>query len=396
MRQSKILTLTGGLAAMSLVVAACVQAPASPAASSAAVVPEASPTVTDPPTVSTQEFAPTAASTEPIRFSVAATGDFLIHGPVYARALRNGGGSTYNFRPMFRYIRSYIRRADLAICHFETPMAPGAPAGYPVFNTPKKLAKDARAIGWDMCDTASNHTVDKGQRGVNSTLKAIRSAGIVSHGSARKSSRYDIPMVEVQGVKVALLSYTESTNGIPLPHSWSVNLLDTTRIKSDAARAKAAGAKVVIVNMHAGTEYQHAPSARQRQVARILTASPDIDAIIGQHVHVVQPIKWKHGKPIVYGEGNLISNQTGACCPAASMDGILAQLYFVVDGDDVSVERVKYVPVTVRRPDYAVIPIGKGLRKGLMNSSTLRASYGRTVSVIGKTARVRPQPANAG
>lgn len=327
------------------------------------------------------------------RFTVAATGDFLVHEPVYYQALRDGGGS-YDFRRMFRYIRPYIRGADLAICHFETPMAPGPPTGYPNFNTPRELAKDARAVGWDMCDTASNHTLDKGQSGVDATRNAVAEAGLRSHGSAhnRRQSR-KIPIVDVQGVKVALLAYTDSTNGIPLPNPWSVNLLDPIRIKSDAERAKDAGAQVVIVNLHWGAEYQNSPTDRQRQVARQLTASPNIDAIIGQHAHVVQPIKWMNGKPIIYGEGNLVSDQSAACCAEGSIDGIIAELEFVVDGEQVEVESVKYVPIMVRRTDYAVIPIGVGLRRGLMDSGTLRASYDRTVAVIGRGNRVKSVPA---
>jgi poly-gamma-glutamate capsule biosynthesis protein CapA/YwtB (metallophosphatase superfamily) len=337
-----------------------------------------------------------SAEPAPTRFTVATTGDFLIHGPVYNRALANGGG-TYDFKPMFRYIKPYIRGADLAICHFETPMAPGAPAGYPLFNTPRQLAKDAKATGWDVCDTASNHTLDKGQTGVDATLDAVEAAGLQSHGSARsKRQGGNVPILDVKGVKVALLAYTDTTNGIPRPNPWSVNLLDPIQIKSDAASAKQAGAQVVIVNLHWGAEYQHSPTDRQTQVARQLTASADIDAIIGQHAHVVQPIKWMNGKPIVYGEGNLVSNQSASCCAPGSIDGIIAQLNFVVDGDDVAVEEVDYVPVTVRRPDYAVIPIGTGLKKSLMDASSLRASYNRTVGVIGRSKRVEPLPAGIG
>ena len=334
-----------------------------------------------------------AAGAIATRFTVAATGDFLIHGPVFRQALSDGGGS-YDFRHMFRYIRPYIRGADLAICHFETPMAPGPPASYPSFNTPRELAKGAEAVGWDVCDTASNHTLDKGQTGVDATLNAVAEAGLKSHGSSKDAiEAQEIPIVDVKGVKVAFLAYTESTNGIPLPNSWSVNLLDPIQIKSDAKRAKDAGAQVVIVNLHWGAEYQNTPSDLQNQVARQLTDSPDIDAIIGQHVHVVQPITWMNGKPVVYGEGNLVSDQSSACCPEGSRDGIIAELNFVVDDEKVRVENVNYVPVMVRRTDYAVIPIGVGLKKGLMDSGTLQTSYDRTVGVIGSSKRVKPVPA---
>ena len=70
----------------------------------------------------------------------------------------------------------------------------------------------------------------------------------------------------------------------------------------------------MIVNLHWGTEYVQPVTPQQRALARRLTRSPAIDAIVGQHAHVVQPIRRVHGKPVVFGEGNLISNQTAACC----------------------------------------------------------------------------------
>ena len=84
---------------------------------------------------------------------------------------------------------------------------------------------------------------------------------------------------------------------------------------------------------------------QQRALARRLTRSPAIDAIVGQHVHVVQPIRRVRGKPVVFGEGNLISNQTAGCCPAASQDGLIALIDFVVrPGRPARARRIRYVP----------------------------------------------------
>src|SRR5436309_2216689 len=86
-------------------------------------------------------------------------------------------------------------------------------------------------------------------------------------------------------------------------------------------RFRRAGAQAVLVNLHWGTEYQHAPDTFQRALAARLARSPDITVVLGQHVHVVQPIRAVGRKVVVFGEGNLLSNQTAACCPAASQDG---------------------------------------------------------------------------
>lgn len=192
------------------------------------------------------------------------------------------------------------------------------------------------------------------------------------------------------------MSYTEHTNGIPLPAPWSVNLARADRILAEARRARRAGAQVVIVNVHAGDEYRHVPSAFQRRLGRRLLRSRTITAVIGQHAHVVQPITEISGRLVVYGAGNLISNQSAACCPAATQDGLIASLQIEWDSRrGARVPRIRYVPTWVRHPDYAVLPVGDAARLGLADRAALRASYHRTVAAVGRSTRVQPIPSRA-
>jgi poly-gamma-glutamate synthesis protein (capsule biosynthesis protein) len=138
----------------------------------------------------------------------------------------------------------------------------------------------------------------------------------------------------------------------------------------------------VLVNLHWGDEYASAPSAAQRALARRLTRSPAITAIVGQHVHVVQPIRRVNGKVVVYGEGNLVSNQTVECCPAASQDGIVALLTVEVRGDRARVTRARAIPTWVRHPDYTVLPVRRALRGGWADRAQLRASLRRTRAAL--------------
>ena len=328
---------------------------------------------------------------EPVHLTIEVNGDLLIHSPVWYRAQALAGGRGYDFRPLLREIRPYVRGADLAICHVETPMSPRPTQGYPVFNTPPALARAIRWTGWDACDTASNHSLDQGQYGIDQTGIALDRAGVRHTGSfPSPAAQRRIMMLEAKGIKIAYLAYTTITNGIPLPHPWSLNIGLSRRILADARRARRAGAQAVIVNLHWGEEYQSAPSPGQLRLARVLTRSPAITAVVGQHVHVVQPIRAVNGKMVVFGEGNLLSNQTSACCPAASQDGILALLRMTVDDRGARVTRVDYVPVYVRHPDFTVVPVAQALRRGEGPTSELRASWRRTVGVVGRDSRHAP------
>ena len=337
--------------------------------------------------------APAAGPVRPVVFTVEASGDLLIHSPVWERALELGGGTHYNFAALFAQIKPYITGTDLPLCHVETPMTPAPPTGYPIFNTPPALAPAIRATGWRACDTAATHTLDQGQTGIDDTVRALDAAGIANTGSFTSAAAQRTPLIlTVKGVKVAFLAYTELTNGIPSPHPWSVNRAYAPQILADAHRARLAGARVVIVNIHWGDENVTQPSTFQVHLANALTRSPDITAVVGQHVHVVQPIQTINGKLVVFGEGNLISNQTSACCPDGSQDGMIALLTIVVDRTGARVTNIRYVPIWVRHPDLEVLPVGRALRTDPADAAALRASYERTVAAVGRTLNVEPIP----
>jgi len=113
--------------------------------------------------------------------------------------------------------------------------------------------------------------------------------------------------------------------------------------------------------------------------------------VVGQHVHVVQPIRRINGKPVVFGEGNLVSNQTPACCAPGAQDGLIALLRLrAVPGGAARVTHVDYVPVWVRHPDYVVVPVWRGRVRGLAPAAELRASWRRTVNAAGRTGFVTP------
>jgi poly-gamma-glutamate capsule biosynthesis protein CapA/YwtB (metallophosphatase superfamily) len=300
----------------------------------------------------------------PVRLTLAASGDMLIHSPIYERALAIGGGADYDFAPMFAPLRPWLRRADLALCHLETSLAGSLPpSGYPRFNTPPTLASDIAATGWDACSIASNHAVDHGQEGIDATLDALDRANVQHAGTHSSERARRRPLLIRSGeVTVALLSYTTDLNGLQPPAPWSVNVVDgPSPVLRDARRAVGRGADAVIVNVHWGSgivpEYTHVPSVGQREFASRLVRSPAITAIVGQGPHVVQPIERIQGKYVVFSEGNLISNQGAAAgLPVASQDGLIAFLDLLVRPRGARVKRVRYLPIWVRHPDYVVQP----------------------------------------
>jgi poly-gamma-glutamate capsule biosynthesis protein CapA/YwtB (metallophosphatase superfamily) len=123
----------------------------------------------------------------PVKLTVEVNGDILVHSPVGQRASQDGHGN-YDFAPMLREIRPYVKGADRAICDIETPMSPRPPHGYPVFNTPTQLARAIKSTGWRICDTASNHSVDQGQYGIDQTGLALDPGALAAFWSRWRSA----------------------------------------------------------------------------------------------------------------------------------------------------------------------------------------------------------------
>ena len=338
--------------------------------------------------------APSTTTTAPRRsFTIAATGDFLIHMPVADRARQLGAasGAAYDFSPMLDQVRAELKAADLAVCHLETPLSPDNRylSGYPRFNTPRELASAIVGAGYESCSTASNHSLDRGEAGVRATLDVLDAAGLTHAGSNRTAEEAAAPELhDVNGVRVALLAYTYGLNGLPLPagEPWLVNLIDSQRILSDAHNARAAGAQFVMVQLQWGQEYQSQPTGEQQSLARTLLASPDIDVIVGHHVHVVQPVERIGDKYVVYGLGNFLSNQHPQCCPLAAQDGVIVTLHVEEQAGRLLVTRVAYTPTWVERGPYLVRPVAAGLDDEVTPPALraeLEASWARTVAAIG-------------
>lgn len=329
----------------------------------------------------------------PRSFTLVATGDVLLHSPLWRQAQADAaaaGEAGLDFRPVLAGIRPLVAGADLALCHMETPLAPaGGPyASYPSFSVPPEIAPALAATGYDACSTASNHTYDRGAAGVDRTLDALDAAGIRHTGSARSPAEAaSVTLLDAGPARVGFLSYTYGFNGIPAPggQAWRANAIDQGRILADAARARAAGADVVVVALHWGDEYHAGPNALQRALAPALIRSPDIDLVIGHHAHVVQPVEWVDGEWIAYGLGNELAVQSIGFPP--NQEGLLVRFTFTAGPAGWHVTRAEYEPLLVSRVGpLRLVDVGTALAHppaGGPSVARLREAWDRTTAVVG-------------
>lgn len=248
---------------------------------------------------------------QPVRVTLVAVGDLLMHQDVKRAARENAGG----FQSLWGDLKPLFQEADLVFGNLETPIAPTTGlSGRPfVFNAPAELPEALKASGFTVLSTANNHAYDQGSKGALETLERLEAAGLVGIGSGRDKAQADRPCIlERKGIKVAFLAFTDLFN-INLNQEgkgpWVRPLNDSAL---DAVKAARSQADLVVVSVHWGIEYEHNPRPRQRDMAtRLIGAGADL--IIGHHPHVLQPLEWLEvdGRKgaVAFSLGNFISNQ---------------------------------------------------------------------------------------
>ncbi|EMY34044.1 poly-gamma-glutamate synthesis protein, partial [Arthrobacter crystallopoietes BAB-32] len=280
------------------------------------------------------------------------TGDLLLHEPLWGQAGRDAsaaGGDGLDFTPMLTGQQEYLAGADLALCQLETPLAEaGGPySGYPAFNAPPQILDAAKAVGYDACTTASNHTFDSGTARLERTLDALDERGLEHTGSYRSADDADdVLVLDTPGARIAVVTGTFSLNGLVPDEPWQVDRLDTETMIAKARQAREEGADVVLGAMHAGDEYTNYANAHQQDVAHTLADSGEFSMLYGHHSHSVQPVEKYADTWIAYGLGNTLAAH--ATPDILNTEGLMVRVQFSQDqdGGQWRAERLDWLPAT--------------------------------------------------
>ena len=159
---------------------------------------------------------------------------------------------------------------------------------------------------------------------------------------------------------MAILNYTYSTNGIPMPEDapYLVDMLDKELIRADVAQAKEL-ADFVIVCPHWGTEYRHEPDKRQGNWVQFFMEL-EVDLVLGTHPHVIEPVEWVkdesgHRMLVYYSIGNFVNATSGKGDGVADrMLGAMAR---------VTLERAEDGTISIT--DYDALPIVSHVKSGV-------------------------------
>ncbi len=310
--------------------------------------PESTPQPETPPVTEPEPLPEPEPEPEPenIQIRIVAAGDNLLHNTLSNDSRKEDG--TYDFYHLYENIAEIIDGSDIAFINQEV-MLTGEVSAYPNLAAPAECADALIQAGFNVANLATNHSLDKGVKGLTACLENMqqRPFDALLGAFLTEEESEALCIVEKQGVRIGFLSYTYGLNGYSLPKdkAYMIALIDEAKMKRECEAIRPL-CDYLIVSMHWGNEYQLTTTSYQRKLAQEL-CDWGADLIIGTHPHVLEPVEWLESESgqktlCVYALGNFVSGQHKR---ATMLGGILdVRLTFDPEGKLLTTDSAGVIP----------------------------------------------------
>ncbi len=262
-------------------------------------------------------------------------------------------------------VREYLSGADLTLANLENPVIRNA-VYHPeatTFTGDLRLMPILEQAGLDGVTLGNNHILDAGAAGLLETLRHLEEAGIAYAGAGADLRAAREPMVfELGETRVGVLSY----QGVPsYEWAWATRAAPGTAplieevVRKDVERLRRE-VDLVVVMPHWGKEYVATPEPGQVDLAHA-AVDAGADLVIGGHAHWPKGMEVYEGKPIFYGVGNLLLDQSWS---EETSTGIFAEITLYEDRV-IQVRPVPFVMLDYAQPNFLLPEAGgeRALRK---------------------------------
>ncbi len=292
-------------------------------------------------------------------------GDFLFEQPFYDSITAGDDKNNY-----FKNVKQYFLDDDLSIGNMEVVIGNDdlevSGTGFN-FCAPQYIGDLVNTLDMQVLSTANNHTFDRGEAGINSTINYFKNntdiMTVGTHLTNSEDEELTKPnILEINGIKFGFLAYTYGTNQkinsdlrkyVGLfndPDSKTMTTFYKDKITNEVKDLRDK-VDVLIVIMHWGIEFTHTPNNEQKNMANLLN-SLGVDIIMGSHSHSIEPIEWlnnEHKTLVYYSMGNFVSadddvSRAGEDFDNAYQVGLLSTLKITKD-NGINISDVKTEPI---------------------------------------------------
>jgi len=280
---------------------------------------------------------------------ITAIGDIFMHESVIKSGIQTD--NSYNYDYIFKDTLSYFSDSDISSLYQGSVIAGDeyGVSGYPDFNAPVSICSAIEKAGFNIALMANNRVNSLGSEGIINTLNNWDKLtdNVLVLGINQNESQFNaLKVIEVKGIKIALLNYTKDvTNPIDQNKKYLVDILEMEKVINDIKKAEEE-ADFTIIFPYWGTEYVFEPDQNQKEIAMKMTEA-GADLIIGSRPHFLQNIEKINvndkNSLCFYSLGNFISSQnyTGA------MLGGIANIILKIDenGINIDYDKTGIIPV---------------------------------------------------
>ena len=288
---------------------------------------------------------------------VAAAGDLVVNDTTVAAGKTETG---YDYTQVFMDVAPVLSDADLTLLNFEGNLL-GVPYGTETTSAPAELPLALKAAGVDLVQMANSTAITDGVASLKTTLAALRQTGLEPMGAYADSQEFQkykgYTLVNVQGIRIALVAFTKGMNSLSLPAGSEncVNLLytdyattyqniDKAGINAILANVEKEKPDLTIALVHWGSEYKDMVTKSQENIAKLMKEG-GVDVVLGTHPHMLHEIKYDEltGNLVAYSLGDFF----GEADRAGTDYSIILDLEITKDGvsGETKVTGFSYTPI---------------------------------------------------
>ena len=199
-------------------------------------------------------------------------------------------GNTYDFSEGIENVKEKLNNFDVVVASLSTPVADKS-LGYSnksVYNAPTQLLDTLKELNVYAVATATDHAMDKREKGVINTINNLKEASIEQVGINESEERNKPLVISKNEINIGILSYaTKSNVKIANGQKYLVNTLNEDDIKSDVEYLNSKNVDYIIAYLNDPNEDSLLTSGEQKQNVELLFNN-GVNVVLGTGSMVVQ------------------------------------------------------------------------------------------------------------
>ena len=243
-------------------------------------------------------------------YSVAFTlgGNVLVNSNLWYDTSSSNG--VYEFDRVFSDLNDIMKKSNVNF-YFQQSIVGGKDLGLSFnykYNSPTDVVDSLSKLGFNVMSLGSYHAYDKGIAGIQNSIKYLNEKNIIYSGvNDSNENRLKNNVITKNGLKIALLSYTTSTDEI-VSASYAVNIYSDELVKRDIESIKN-DVDVIMVSIDFSNIKTAEVTEEQKRIAKYLSEL-GVHIVVGNTGYTIQPVEIIDETIVCYSLGNLLSGHS--------------------------------------------------------------------------------------